>query len=108
MNTQNNTVSRYTISFGLAVAVCSIVNALLVIAKEKSRAVQNEMQKLTGHHWITHVLVVLALFLAFGFLAAPRVDGQSAAMPVNRLIKIVVAGVCTAGVIIVAFYFMAG
>lgn len=107
MNAQNNTVSRYTISFGLAVAVASMVNALLVITKEKSRAVQNTMQKLTGHHWITHVAVVLFLFLGFGFLSARPKEDQTTAMPINRLIKIMIAGIVAAGVIIIAFYLTA-
>ena len=107
-STQNNAISRYTYSFGISLAICSIINALLVVAKEKSRAVQNTMQKATGNHWITHVAVVVILFIALGFLAAPRADRQRAAMPINRLIKIILAGICSAGVIIVAFYFIEG
>lgn len=101
---QNNTLSKRTVSFGLALAISSVANALLVIAKEKSHAVQSEMQKLTGSHWITHVAIVLILFLAIGFLL-PGLKGG--AIPVNRLIKIIVGGVVAAGVVIVGFYLMA-
>jgi hypothetical protein len=107
MNMQNNAVSKYTISFGLALALSSVINALLVIAKEKSAAVQAAMQRLTGSHWTTHVAIVLILFVAFGFLLAGIKGGQGVAMPVNRLIKTIIAGVFAAGLIIVGFYLIA-
>ena len=36
---ENAPVSKYTISFGLSVALSSVINALLVVVKEKSQAV---------------------------------------------------------------------
>ena len=45
---ENNNLSRYTLSFGLVLAVASVANGLLVIAKEKIPAVLAGMQKLTG------------------------------------------------------------
>jgi len=107
MNMEKNTVSKYTISFGLALALSSVINALLVIAKEKSTTVRAEMQRLTGSHWITHVAIVLILFVAFGFLSANIKKGQGITMPVNDLIKTIVAGVFVAGLIIVGFYLVA-
>lgn len=104
---ENNTVSKYTISFGLALAISSVVNALLVIAKEKSTTVQAEMQRLTGSHWITHVAIVLIVFVSFGFLFANIKGGQGITMPVNRLIETIIAGVFAAGLIIVGFYLIA-
>lgn len=104
---ENNRVSKYTISFGLALALSSVINALLVIAKEKSTAVQAEMQRLTGSHWITHVAIVLILFISFGFLSATIKNGQGITMPVNRLVKTIIAGVFAAGLIIVGFYLFA-
>ena len=44
MNREKNTVSKYTISFGLALAFSSVINALIVVAKEKSTTVRTEMQ----------------------------------------------------------------
>ena len=104
---ENNTVSKYTISFGLSLAFSSVGNALLVIAKEKSTAVQGGMQRITGSHWITHVAIVLILFVSFGFLSANIKRGQGITMPVKRLIKTIIAGVFTAGLLIVGFYLIA-
>jgi phosphatidylglycerophosphate synthase len=107
MNMEKNTVSKYTISFGLALALSSVINALLVVAKEKSPTIRAEMQRLTGSHWITHVAIVLILFVAFGFLSANIKKGQGITMPVNGLIKTIIAGVFVAGLIIVGFYLVA-
>ncbi len=107
MNMENRTVSKYTTSFGLSLALASLFNALLVVVKEKSPAVQAEMKRLTGHHWITHVAIVLVLFVAFGFLFARVKGGQGLALPINRLIKTIVTGVVAAGIIIAGFYLIA-
>ncbi len=101
------TVSKYTTAFGLALALASVLNALLVVVKEKSPAVQAGMKALTGHHWITHVAIVLGLFVAFGFLLAAFKGGQGLTLPVNRLIHTILAGVVAAGGIIVGFYLIA-
>jgi hypothetical protein len=108
MNMENNPVSKYTISFGLALAISSVANALLVVAKEKSLVVQALMRRMTGSHWITHVIIVLILFVAFGFLSTSVKSGQGIKMPVNRLIKAIIAGVLVAGLIIVGFYALSG
>jgi hypothetical protein len=97
----NNTLSKYTVSFGLSLALCSVLNALLVIAKEKSPAIQAAMQKLTGSHWVTHSAIILILWVIFGLLFA------NITMPINRLIKTIVAGVFASGLIIIGFYLIA-
>ena len=104
---ENNPVSKYTVSFGLALALSSVINALLVIAKEKSPTIRAGMQRITGSHWLTHVDIVLILFVSFGWLLASAKSGRGVTLPVNRLIKTMVAGVVTAGLIIVGFYLIA-
>jgi len=104
---ENRTVSKYTTSFGLSLALTSLLNALLVVVKEKSPAVQAGMKSLTGHHWVTHASIVLVFFVAFGFLFAWVKGGHGLSLPVNRLIKTILAGVVVAGGIIVAFYLIA-
>ena len=101
---ENTPVSKYTISFGLALALASVVNGLLVVAKEKLPAVLNGMQKLTGHHWVTHSVIVVGLFVFFGWLFAQFNGGQGIRLTISRLIGSFVAGVVTGGVIIVVFY----
>lgn len=104
---ENTPVSKHTISFGLSLALCAVVNALLVIAKEQSKTVANWMQKIGGHHWITHVAIVLILFAFFGWCFARTNRGQESPMPVHRLTQTILAGVVTGVVLILGFYLAA-
>jgi len=104
---ENFPVSKYTVSFGLSLAFCSVVNALLVVAKEKSPAVAAHLQKITGHHWVTHSAFVVLLFFLCGWLFTLPNGGQGLRLTAGRLPGIVVAGVLTGGLIIMGFYLIA-
>ena len=97
-------ISKYTISFGLALAICSVVNALLVIAKEKSPALQAGMKNITGHHWITHSAFIILLFLVLGFTLAQLKGGRGFPLAINRLIRTIVSGIVLASALIIGFY----
>jgi hypothetical protein len=101
---ENPGLSKYTVSYGLALALASVVNGLLVVAKESSPAVQAGMQKLTGHHWVTHSAIVLGLFFLTGWLCAHARGGQGPRLAANRLLAVLVSGVALGGLIIVGFY----
>jgi hypothetical protein len=103
---ENTSNSRYTISFGLSLAFASVMNALLVLAKEKIPAVMAAMQKLTAHHWVSHALIVLVLFVALGWLFAQANGGRGIIISFNRLIGIIMSGILLGGLIIVGFYLM--
>lgn len=105
---ENNTLSKYANGFGLSLALSSVVNAILVIAKEKSGAVQSAMSKLTGHHWITHAAIVLLCFVFFGVLFAKLNHGRGIAVTPGKLLKILVGGVLAGSLIIIGFYIAAG
>lgn len=96
--------SRCTIAFGISLALACVVDALLVVAKEKIPAVMTGLQKLTGHHWISHSGIVLALFVAVGWLLAQGNGGRGLVLPARRLIGVVVAGVVIGSLIIFGFY----
>jgi hypothetical protein len=103
----NTTLSKYTSSFGLSLAAASVINALLVVAKEKSHAVMAGMQKLTGHHWITHSSIVLILFAALGWGFAQANGGRGVNITVSRLIAVLIGGVMLGSFIILGFYLIA-
>jgi len=108
MNMENTSVSKYTISFGLSLALASVMNALLVVAKEKIPAVMAALQSMTGHHWVSHVVIILVLFAAFGWMFAQANGGLGPRIPVNRFISLLVSGVVSGGLIIFGFYLMGG
>jgi hypothetical protein len=103
-NSENTGPSKYAISFGLSLAVASVVNGILVVAKEKSTAVMTGMAKLTGHHWVTHSAIILGLFAILGWLLAQSGGGQGIKLTVGRLIGILVSGVAIGALIILVFY----
>ena len=104
---ENTKVSRNSVSFGLALAVACVVNALIVVAKEKSDAVMEGMKKVTGHHWATHTVIVFAVFGLFAWMFGRANQGHGTTITANRLISTVVSGVVVAGLIIVGFYLIA-
>ncbi len=101
-------ISKNSIGFGLALAICSVLNALLVIVKEKSPAVQAAMKKMTGHHWVTHAVVIITLFALLGWLLAKIPADRLAGSAPRSLIKIIYAGVLVGGLLIVGFYLIEG
>jgi hypothetical protein len=101
---ENTCLSKYTVSFGLSLALTSVINALLVVAKEKIPPVMVALQKLTGHHWVSHSAIILILFGFFGWLFTTANGGQGLKITVNRLIATIMAGVVAAGLIIIGFY----
>jgi hypothetical protein len=107
MNAENPGLSKYTVSFGLSLVAASVINGLLVVAKEKSPAVMAGMKHLTGHHWTAHGAIVVLLFLVLGWILAMANGGRGLNLGVNSLIKILVGGVVVGGLIIVGFYLFA-
>jgi branched-subunit amino acid ABC-type transport system permease component len=104
---ENIALSKKTTSFGLSLALCAVLNALVVIAKERSKSVADWMQKVTGHHWITHVAVLLLLYAIFGWCFARTNHGQGPKMSAQRLTGVLLTGVIAGVVIILAFYVIA-
>ena len=104
---ENSTSSKYTASFGLALAVTSVANSLLVVVKEKSPAVQATMKSLTGHHWISHSTVIVLLFLVLGGILSRTNGGKGIKLTSSSLIGTVVGGVALGALIITGFYLLA-
>jgi hypothetical protein len=101
---ENHRLSKYTISFGLSLALASVVNAVLVVAKEKISAVMAGLQSMTGHHWISHGVIILVLFAGGGCLFAQVNSGRGIEITASRLTSLLVAGVMAGGLIICGFY----
>jgi hypothetical protein len=104
MENSTSPLSRNTVSFGLSLAVVSVINALIVVAKESSKSVMAGMKQLMGHHWVTHSVLVLLLFALIGFAFTRSNGGQGPRITVQFLINTLLGGVLLGGLIIVGFY----
>jgi hypothetical protein len=100
--------SKFTVSFGLALALASVANAVLVIAKEKVPTVMGGMQKMAGHHWISHSAIILVVFAAFGCILAKANSGRGLQINAPRLLGVIISGVLLGGLIIAGFYLING
>jgi hypothetical protein len=65
-----STLDRVSVAFATSAVVTILFNAALTIVKDASQPLHDFMAKLTGHHWITHGIVVLAVFVILGWVLA--------------------------------------
>lgn len=65
---KNKTINKYIAGFGVSVIITSLLNALLLIAKESNPPLKKAMAALLGHHWTTHGAAVILVFIVLGFL----------------------------------------
>ena len=100
----NTTLSKNSVAYGLALAVTCVINALIVVVKEKSDGVMAGMKSITGHHWTTHAVMVVLVFAVLGWIFGLANGGEGKATTVGSLIRTIVGGVLLAGLIIVGFY----
>lgn len=59
-------------AFGVSAAVAIVFNTLLAWVKDSVPALNSFMASLTGHHWRTHGLVDLLVFVVVGFVLMQR------------------------------------
>lgn len=100
----NNTLDKTTIGFGLSAAVMSILNTLLVIFKEMTPPFKAGMASAMGHHWTTHGVAVLGLYLVLGFVLAGAVKPES--WGADKLGKTILWSVIIGAVALAAFYLL--
>lgn len=101
---ESNEIGKYTRSFALSLAITSLLSAIIVTIKESSHGVMNFMKAVTFHHWVTHGLFVLVLFIAGGWVLSRINNGQGPSLTAERLIQVVVGSVVAGGVLIAGFY----
>jgi lipoprotein signal peptidase len=102
---EDTEIGKYTRSFGLSFAITSVLSALLVILKETNEeSVLAWMKAATGHHWVTHGLINLILFVVLGWAFSIFNARQGVKISVNALIGCIVGAVLISGVLIAGFY----
>jgi hypothetical protein len=72
-------LDRAPAAFGISAAVAIVFNTVLAWVKDAYDPLNAAMAAMTGHHWITHSLADLAVFLLLGCLLLAfgvRVEGR--------------------------------
>jgi hypothetical protein len=80
-------------AFGVATAVTIVFNTALAWIKDAYDPLNSFMARLTSHHWITHGLFDLIVFLAVGIVLMRR----GASFGGNRLLLAVIAATLAGG-----------
>ncbi len=65
---ENTLMDKYAAGFGISLIVTSFLNAVILLIKEKNAAVMGAMKAALGHHWTTHGVIIIVVFLVLGFI----------------------------------------
>jgi lipoprotein signal peptidase len=100
-----NELGKYTKSFGLSFAITSFLSALLVLLKEThEHTVMEWMKTVTLHHWVTHGLINLVVFILLGVALSKPNNGEGVNISTNTLVICIVGSVVISGILIAGFY----
>ena len=85
-------LDRTSTPFGLSAAITSVFNTLLAWTKDAYEPLNTFMGSLTGHHWTTHGIADVLLFIVLGFalLGTDVPDRVGAKTTITTLVACVV------------------
>ncbi|MBI3900160.1 MAG: hypothetical protein HY308_18000 [Gammaproteobacteria bacterium] len=96
------------LSFGLSAAVTSVLTVLLVVAKETNESLMTWMKAVSGHHWITHGILTVLVFVALGFILARFQPSKRSWINESGLALLVGATTVVSGLLLFGFFLMRG
>jgi formate hydrogenlyase subunit 3/multisubunit Na+/H+ antiporter MnhD subunit len=100
---ENQGWDKFSVGFGISFLIACIINGLLIIAKESYAPLKIWMKSLSSHHWITHGIFVIVLFIIFGYIFSKTdIDKK---IDADKISGLVIAGTILGGLIIAGFFF---
>jgi hypothetical protein len=106
---KNLEIGKYAQSFGVSFAITSLFSVIVLILKETNEhTVMAWMKAATPHHWITHTLLDLIVFVVLGVVLAKMNDGQGIKISPDRLNSLIVGAFVISGILIAGFYLIVG
>ena len=99
---EDSPMDKYAAGFGMSLAVTSVLNAIILVIKEENDAVMKALKAALGHHWTTHGVIVIVLFVVLGFVfSAMRLETR---FDSHRILKYIIWGVIIGGAITAGFF----
>lgn len=102
MNNENAKLGRASAGFAMAAAITILFSTVLACAKDAYKPLNNVMNAVAWHNWITHGLVDVILFFGLGMIFSK--SGWAERMAPSRLISFLVGAVIVAGVGLFVWY----
>lgn len=90
----------------MAVAVAILFTSLLVVPKEISKGLKDGLASMLGHHWTTHGVITIILFVVLGVLFSRLRIEESWGIDARKLTAVVLGATILGGLIVVGFYLL--
>jgi hypothetical protein len=93
-------MNKYSAGFGLSLIVTNLLSAVILLFKELSANVMSAMKAALGHHWTTHGVILIVVFVILGFIFSGMKLGtkwDSQKMLKYIILAVIISGVITAG-----------
>jgi len=96
----NSQMEKYSAGFGLSLIVTTLLNAVILLAKELNASIMSAMKSAMGHHWTTHGVILIIVFFVLGFIFSgmklgTKIDSQK--MTKYIIWAVIISGIITAG-----------
>jgi hypothetical protein len=95
-------MNKYALGFGLSLVVTNLLNAVVLVVKEVSASVMNAMKAALGHHWTTHAVLLLFVFIILG--AVFSIYEVAAKWDSRKMMLYIIGSVIISVVIITVFF----
>ena len=95
-------MNKYALGFGLSLVVTNLLNAVILVVKEVSAPVMNVMKAALGHHWTTHAVLLLFVFVILG--AVFSIYEVGAKWDSRKMMYYIIGSVIISVVIITVFF----
>jgi protein-S-isoprenylcysteine O-methyltransferase Ste14 len=96
--------NKYARGFGISLIIMMLFNAVLTVTKEAYEPLIKGMAAISGHHWITHGIIVVVLFFILGFVFSGAQTEKSSWASARRVTICAILSAAIGAILIGGFY----